>query len=96
VLVLRARPGGRAEVVEVFAELAVLREASAVPGFVQAELHRSLLDDDELLVTAEWEDEAAYERWLESAVRARMQPALQPVLAEEPVPRMYELVQRVP
>jgi quinol monooxygenase YgiN len=92
VLVLRARPGRRDDVVALFERLGVLREASAVPGFVDAELH--VTDSDELLVTATWESAAAYDRWLESPVRERMRPALEDLLVEPPVPRVYELVHR--
>jgi heme-degrading monooxygenase HmoA len=92
VLVLRARPGRRDDVVALFERLGVLREASTVPGFVDAELH--VTNSDELLVTATWESAAAYDRWLESAVRARMQPALEELLVVPPVPRVYELVHR--
>ena len=92
VLVLRARPGRRDDVVVLFERLSVLREASAVPGFVDAELH--VTDSDELLVTATWESAAANDRWLESPVRERMRPALEDLLVEPPVPRVYELVHR--
>ena len=92
VLVLRARPDRRDDVVVLFERLGVLREASAVPGFVDAELH--VTDSDELLVTATWESAAAYDRWLESPVRERMRPALEDLLVEPPVPRVYELVHR--
>ena len=92
VLVLRARPGRRDDVVALFERLGVLREASAVPGFADAELY--VTDSDELLVTAMWESPAAYGRWLESPVRERMRPALEELLVEPPVPRLYELVHR--
>src|SRR2546430_17060219 len=92
VLVLRARPGRRDDVVALFERLGVLREASAVPGFVDAELH--VTDSDELLVTATWESAAAYDPWLESPGRERMQPALEGLLVEPPGPRVFELVHR--
>ena len=92
VLILRARSGRRNDVVALFARLGVLREASAVPGFVDAELH--VADGDELLVTATWESAAAYDGWLESPVRERMRPELEELLVEPPVPRVYELVHR--
>jgi heme-degrading monooxygenase HmoA len=92
VLILHARQGRRDDVVALFARLGVLREASVVPGFVDAELH--VADGDELLVTATWESAAAYDGWLESPVRERMRPELEELLVEPPVPRVYELVHR--
>jgi quinol monooxygenase YgiN len=93
VLILRARQGRRDDVVALFARLGVLREASAVPGFIDAELHVAG-GSDELLVTATWESAAAYDGWLESPVRERMRPELEELLVEPPVPRVYELVHR--
>jgi quinol monooxygenase YgiN len=93
VLHLRARSGRRDDVVALFARLEVLREASAVPGFVAAELQVAVDRSDELLVTATWESAAAYDVWLESPVRERMRPALEELLAEPPAGRVYELVQ---
>jgi heme-degrading monooxygenase HmoA len=92
VLVLHAQPGRVDDVVALFERLGVLREASAVPGFVDAEL--STGEGDELLVTATWESAAAYDTWLGSAVRERMRPELEALLVEPPVPRVYELVHR--
>lgn len=94
VLALRAKPGRRDEVVALFERLGVLREASAVPGFVSAELHVAADALDELLVTATWESAAAYQAWLASPVRERMAPALEALLAEQPASgRVYEIVQ---
>jgi quinol monooxygenase YgiN len=96
VLVLRARDGRRDDVVSLFARLAVLREASAVPGFLRAELAVASDGSDELLVTATWESRAAYDGWLESPVREQLRPALEELLAEAPVPHVYELVDTYP
>jgi quinol monooxygenase YgiN len=92
VLVLRARSGRRDDVVLLFERLGILREASAIPGFVGAELQVSVGDADELLVTATWQSADAYDAWLESPVRERMRPELEELLAEPPTPRVYEIV----
>lgn len=93
-LVLRAKPGRRDEVVALFQRLEVLREASEVPGFVAAELQVAADGSDDLLVTATWESAAAYDAWLESPVRERMRPALEELLAESPAAgRVYDIVQ---
>ncbi len=96
VLILRARDGRREDVVQLFERLGVLREASAVRGFVAAELSVATDGCDELLVVATWEDADAYDRWLQSSVRERMRPALQELLAETPVPRTYDVVAHEP
>jgi quinol monooxygenase YgiN len=93
VLVLRARDGRRDDVVALFARLGVLREASAVPGFLSAELDVAADGSDDLLVTATWESGGAYDQWLGSSVRERMRPALEELLVEPPVPHVYELVE---
>jgi quinol monooxygenase YgiN len=94
VLALRAKPGRRDEVVALFERIGILREASAVPGFVSAEVQVAADAPDELLVTATWESAAAYEAWLASPVRGRMAPALETLLAEPPGPgRVYDIVQ---
>jgi quinol monooxygenase YgiN len=96
VLLLRARDGCRDEVVSLFAELGILEQSSAVPGFLGAELQVAVDGSDELLVTATWKNEAAYDTWLASPVRERMRPALDRLLAESPTPSVYELVSTVP
>jgi heme-degrading monooxygenase HmoA len=92
--VVAAKPGRGDEVVALFARMGVLREASAVPGFVGAELQTAADGSDELLVTATWESAAAYDRWLESPVREQMRPALEQLLSERPAAgRVYDVVQ---
>jgi heme-degrading monooxygenase HmoA len=92
VLLLRARSGRRDDVVALFERLGILREASAIPGFVAAELQLATGDADELLVTATWDSADAYDAWLGSPVRERMRPELEQLLAEPPTPRVYEIV----
>jgi quinol monooxygenase YgiN len=96
VLVLRALPGRRDDVTALFERLEILRQASAVPGFLGAELDAAADDPDELLVTAMWESGAAYDAWLESPVREQMRSPLEQLLAEAPQPRVYERVQVLP
>jgi quinol monooxygenase YgiN len=95
-LVLRARPGRRDDIVALFERLRVLERASEVDGFRDGQLHVAADEPDELLVTASWEDAAAYGRWLESPVREAMRPELEVLLAAEPTPRVYEVVRALP
>ena len=95
-LYLRAIDGRGGDVVRLFERLAILRAASAIPGFVAAELQAAAGSPDELLVTATWQSAAAYDAWLRSDVRERMRPELEELLAEPPTPRVYELVATEP
>jgi heme-degrading monooxygenase HmoA len=95
VLVLRARPGRRDDVVALFARLRVLEVASATPGFLDSQLGLAADDPDELLVTSTWESDESYDGWLESPVRERIRPELEELLAAPPTPRVYETVRVV-
>ena len=93
VLVFRLLPGRRDEFVAGMRRLEVLRRASRQPGFRGSQLHVSVDDPDEALVTADWDSPDAYQGWLDNPVRAEIQAELGPLLAEEPVPRIYEVVE---
>lgn len=95
-LVLRAKPGRRREVVALFERLRVLETASAVTGFLDSQLQLACDGSDELLVTATWESSEAYGRWLESPARERIGPELERLLVGPPAPRVYEIVHVVP
>lgn len=92
VLFLHTWPGRRDELVAIFARLRVLERASETPGFLGAELQVPSDGSDHVLVTATWESSAAYAGWLESAVRAELRPEFEPLLAMDPEPRVYEVV----
>jgi quinol monooxygenase YgiN len=96
VLTMRARAGRRDEVVALFERLQILREASAIRGYLDAELHLAADEADGLLVTARWQDGRAYDAWLASPVRERLRAPLEELLAEPPSPRVYELAHSLP
>ena len=48
---------------------------------------------DEVLVTADWDSPEAYQGWLDNPVRAEIQAELGPLLAADPVPRVFEVVE---
>lgn len=83
-LLLRARPGGAAEIVRRYGELGVFEHAARVVGFRSARLLMSSDEPDELLVIAEWESLDAYDDWLASPVRAELSRELEPLLDGEP------------
>jgi heme-degrading monooxygenase HmoA len=95
VLVFTILPSRREEFVVGFRRLEVLRRASLQPGFRRAQLHVPVDDRDEVLVTADWNSPEAYRGWLENPVRAEIQAELGPLLAADPKPRVYEVVEDV-
>ena len=88
-------PGRRDEFVAGFARLEVLRRASAQPGFRRSQLHVPVDGADEALVTADWDSPEAYQGWLDNPVRAEIQAELGPLLAADPVGRVYEVIEDV-
>ena len=95
VLAFSILPGRRDEFVAAFMRLGVLRRASRQPGFRRSQLHVSVDDLDEVLVTADWDSPEAYEGWLENPARAEIQAELGPLLAVEPQPRVYQVIEDV-
>jgi heme-degrading monooxygenase HmoA len=86
-------PGRRDEFVAGFRRLEVLSRASSQPGFRRAELNVPVDGSDEVLVTADWDSLEAYQGWLDTPVRAEIQAELGPLLAADPVPRVFEVVE---
>ena len=95
VLVFSILPGRRDDFVAALGRLQVLRRASRQQGFRGAQLHVSVDGSDEALVTADWDSPEAYQGWLENPLRAEMQAELGPLLAAEPVPGVYEVLEDV-
>ena len=95
VLAFSILPGRRDEFVAAFMRLGVLRRASRQPGFRRSQLHVPIDDRDEVLVTADWDSPEAYEGWLENPLRAEIQAELGPLLAADPMPRVFEVVEDV-
>ena len=95
VLLFSILPGRRDDFVAGFRRLEVLRSASAQPGFRRAQLHVPVDASDEVLVTAEWDSPEAYQGWLDNRVRAEIQAELGPLLAADPMPRVFEVVEDV-
>lgn len=93
VLVIRAKPGCRDRLVELFSRLQVLEKASRQEGFVSCEVQVPADDDEHVLVTALWASPEAYQGWLDNPVREEMRPALDELAAADPEPRVYEIVE---
>ena len=95
VLFFSILPGRRDEFVAGFKRLDVLRRASSQPGFRRGQLHVPLDDGDEALVTADWDSPEAYQGWLDNPVRDEIQAELGPLLAADPVGRMFDVIEDV-
>jgi heme-degrading monooxygenase HmoA len=95
VLVFAVLPGRRDDFVAGFRRLQVLRRASRQPGFRRGQLHVRLDGSDDVLVTADWDSPEAYQGWLENPVRAEIQSELGPLLATDPEPRVYDVLEDV-
>ena len=93
VLFFSILPGRRDEFVAGLRRLEVLRRASRQPGFRRSQLHVPVDGSDEVLVTADWDSPEAYQGWLDNPVRAEIQAELGPLLATDPVPRVFEVVE---
>ena len=69
VLYLRPRGGDYRAVVDYYRRTDVLGRAAAIDGCMGTELHVPTDESGPLLVTALWESEAAYGRWLQDDFR---------------------------
>jgi heme-degrading monooxygenase HmoA len=95
VLFFSTLPGRREEFVAAFMRIWVLRRASKQEGFRRSQLQVPIDGRDEVLVIADWDSPEAYEGWLENPVRAEIQAELGPLLAADPVPRVFEVLEVV-
>jgi heme-degrading monooxygenase HmoA len=95
VLLFKILPGRRAEFVAAMKRLEVLRRASLQPGFRRSQLHVPVDGSYEVLVTADWDSPDAYQGWLDNPVRAEIQAELGALLAADPEPRVYDVVEDV-
>jgi heme-degrading monooxygenase HmoA len=84
VLELHVLPGSEQAVVRAYDELGVFERARSSGGFRSGRLPEPSEPARPMLVIAEWDDAAAYERWLTSPVREQLGSQLEPMLADEP------------
>jgi quinol monooxygenase YgiN len=94
-LYLRAKPGKRAELLRALDDFAVLAAKQRQPGFLGAEIQLPFEDDQRLLVWSAWASREHYERWLTSIAGQELLRAIRPLLAEEPVWRVYQVVDAI-
>jgi heme-degrading monooxygenase HmoA len=83
VLRLEARPGSEQALARAFAELGVFECSRESGGFRGGRMLLPRSPGEPVLVVAEWDGEADYERWLANPVREDLKARLEPLLAAE-------------
>jgi len=89
VLQLPVRAGSEEEIVRFYAEHDVFGLAARVGGFRSGSLLEPTAPGSAWLVVAEWDDAAAYERWLAAPARAELSELLAPHLEGTPAGSTY-------
>jgi quinol monooxygenase YgiN len=95
VLTLRTLPGKRQELIDLYAELEILRKALAQPGAIDMALTEALDDADSILITSSWDDPASYQAWLDNPARDELTAAIGPFLAGDPHATTYRVVEAI-
>ena len=90
VLRMPIRPGADDELVRSFRELEVFEHARRSGGFRAGRLLRPVSAGQPVLVLAEWDAAADYDRWLANPVRERLKEAIDGLLAGELESGVYE------
>ena len=92
VLHVPVRAGKEQELSAAYESLEIFGRARESGGFRGGRLLQPLTAGAAFLVVAEWDEPAAYERWLESPVRAELGRHLEPLLDGELEAAIYETV----
>lgn len=92
VLRLLVRDGAEAHLEAAYTSLGIFERARESGGFRSGRLLRPVLAGEAFLVVAEWDDAAAYQRWLDNPVRAELATQLEPLIAGPPEGVVYEEV----
>jgi heme-degrading monooxygenase HmoA len=83
VLRIPVAPGAGEELARTFSELGIFERSRESGGFRSGRLLRPLEEGEPFVVVAEWDDAAAYRRWLDNPVRETLRGRLEPLLAGE-------------
>jgi heme-degrading monooxygenase HmoA len=86
VLELHVLPGSEQAVARAYAELGVFERARESGGFRSGRLLEPAEPGRPLLVIAEWDDAADYERWLSNPVREELGDHLESLMTGDPTP----------
>ena len=91
ILRLTPLPARADELISLFTEQDVFGRAGTTSGYQGGEVQIAV-DGEEVVVTATWASAAAYDSWLQSTERDRINALLLPLLATRPDGRLYEIV----
>jgi heme-degrading monooxygenase HmoA len=92
VLRVPVRAGDEARLAEAYARHEIFARARESGGFRSGRLLRPVAPGDPFLVVADWDDGAAYQRWLDNPVRAELAAHLEPLLVGPLEGALYEEV----
>lgn len=97
VLTLHTAPEQAASVLELYRREAILQESLDLTRALGSEIASAVDGSGEIIVTALWPDEAAYQEWLDHPNRGRTAPELSELLADARigVGRLYAVDHRV-
>jgi len=84
VLELHVVPGSERAVARAYDELGIFELARESGGFRSGRLLEPADPGRPMLVIAEWDDAASYERWLANPVREQLGDHLEPMLSGDP------------
>lgn len=80
VLYLPVREGAEDDIARVYEDARIFELSRESGGFLSGRLLRPLRAGDPMLVIAEWDTDADYQRWLDNPVRAELGGQLTPFL----------------
>jgi quinol monooxygenase YgiN len=94
-LFLRARPDSGTVLLRTLERLGVLTAASAQPGFLGIEVATAFDDPDDIVLVESWASRELYERWAAGPGAALWHDTIRTLLVDEPVTRVYHVVEAV-
>jgi hypothetical protein len=97
VLTLHTSPEQADSVLKLYRREQILQESLDLTRAVSSEIATAIDGSGEIIVTAVWPDEAAYQEWLDHPNRGRTAPELSALLADARIGigRLYEVDHRV-
>ena len=98
VIYLNAKDGNTQALIDYFHSDKVLEHSAEVDGFIEAELFCPAVGS-QIMVTATWDSEAAYQRWIDDPWRVasneRISELLEEAVGSETRGASFELLHRV-
>lgn len=82
VLSLKSDPDRAEKILDLYRREGILEESLSLTRGTVSEISIALDGSGEILVTALWPDEAAYQEWIDHPRRGRTAPELSPLLAD--------------